>query len=1128
MRGRYRRLRRAWKPAAVFGALMFLSAAAAGPAAAQQAVCPNPAGNPAAGDWISCNKDSSATDSIVIDLDDFDIDDSEMADPIDAAVNAHHGGSGDDADIDIDVTGGSITVSGRYGIQARHCELDGDHCESGGAKTGDIDIDVTDAVIVVNDDDLGYQGKGIRAEHGNTGNIDIDATDVSVRVEQSASHGISAWHRGTGKTRVAVTRGSFKLVKSQSTGIQAACNVSTCGSVAMTVTGAAIATETEEGTPKPHTVVGIKSWHKGAGDTDIDVTGGSIAIAGKEDAGSSQASYGIDGWGRGAGNVAIDVDGTEIDMTGDRASGILGLNNKASSAGGIDIGVSGGASVTTGGSIAYGILGVNSGASSTGDIGIDLSDRASVTTGGSSAYGILGWNYGASSTGDIDIDLSGRASVTTGGSSACGICGLNQGASSMGDIDIGLSSGASVTTGGSSAYGIYGLNQGASSTGAIDIGVSGGADVDTTGANAYGIYGLNYGASSTGGIAIDLSGGASVTTSGARAHGIYAGHASGKGTMAVTVGAGASVTATGANASGVQIGRFNTATNALERAAGYPPGAGIILYRGQTATVNGSVLGGSGDAAGVYLAGGGRAVVGPAGTVRAGSGIAILAARKLLSEPAPTLHVSLNPGGRRIAEVLGDDWIVNDGGHTTIFVNGVMLHDGLNGATRNRAVNGEWHVAIRRDGRTVDRTEPGQVDDKPPLRIDDRGPGLFRGRLHGDSENRHRARPGPRPEPESRPEPDPTRIPTRTPTRTRTESTRIPTRTRTSTRIRPESRPGPDNAVRPDNAARFDSRPRRLRRRLGRRLRRRGAGRRGAAGPAVADVRPVRPRAGGAGSGDRAAPGFRAVRRRRDAPLGARPVRPAVGGGRRGGRRVRPGRRPGRRLLARLRRRARHGGGAGGRRRGRFRRRYGLRGGWRSEALFAGLSASRADWKAETSFAAPAGGLVAGAFDARQTDLRLGAGARLALGGGVSLAPKAEVFAGRLERGAQRAEGAAFRADMPDVEQDYRGWKAGLGLASGWRDGPRGVKLRPALNLSALRTESRSDSFALKQSDRLGIVETSVRARMADAPETVLGLAAGVEAAGPGGLRLNFGYAALKSSGGGIDHALAAGLNLRF
>ena len=56
--------------------------------------------------------------------------------------------------------------------------------------------------------------------------------------------------------------------------------------------------------------------------------------------------------------------------------------------------------------------------------------------------------------------------------------------------------------------------------------------------------------------------------------------------------------------------------------------------------------------------------------------------------------------------MLGDDWIVNDGGLTTILVNGVKLHDGLSGTTRNRAVNGEWHVAIRGDGQTVDRTDP--------------------------------------------------------------------------------------------------------------------------------------------------------------------------------------------------------------------------------------------------------------------------------------------------------------------------------------------------------------------------------------------------------------------------------------
>ena len=209
--------------------------------------------------------------------------------------------------------------------------------------------------------------------------------------------------------------------------------------------------------------------------------------------------------------------------------------------------------------------------------------------------------------------------------------------------------------------------------------------------------------------------------------------------------------------------------------------------------------------------------------------------------------------------------------------------------------------------------------------------------------------------------------------------------------------------------------------------------------------------------------------------------------------------------------------------------RYSLRGGWRNETLFAGLSASRADWKAETAFTAPGGGLVAGAFDARQTDLRLGVGGRLALaGGGLSLAPKAEVFTGRLERDAYRAEGAAFRTDMPDVVQRYRGWKASLGLASDWRDAPQGMKLGWALNLSAMRAESASDSFVLKQSDRQGIVETSVRARMGEAPKTVLGLAFGVKAASRDALQLSFGYAAMARSDGVVDHALATSLILRF
>ena len=208
--------------------------------------------------------------------------------------------------------------------------------------------------------------------------------------------------------------------------------------------------------------------------------------------------------------------------------------------------------------------------------------------------------------------------------------------------------------------------------------------------------------------------------------------------------------------------------------------------------------------------------------------------------------------------------------------------------------------------------------------------------------------------------------------------------------------------------------------------------------------------------------------------------------------------------------------------------RYSLRGGWRGESLFAGLSFTHADWRVQGSWENPTvGSLQRSRFDAAQQDLRLRLGARLALGGGVTLTPQAEAFAGELEHGGHMADGAVFRAAMPGVTQRYSGVKAGLGLASGWRETGGGVKLRPALNLSAMRTRTASGSFEMKQSDRLGILSTSSRARLADGPATVLGLGAGLEAAGPGGLQLGFGYAGLVVDGE-VVHAAAARLRLPF
>ena len=195
--------------------------------------------------------------------------------------------------------------------------------------------------------------------------------------------------------------------------------------------------------------------------------------------------------------------------------------------------------------------------------------------------------------------------------------------------------------------------------------------------------------------------------------GFYTGIA-GSGAVSAAVGGGASVRSSGADASGIRFGRFNTSTTdqitdgTLERAAD-EDGDG---YRKQAATVNGTVRGGTGDAAGVYLAGGGKVFIGPRGTVGAASGVAVWARRKLNSDTAPALFIGLDPGGRGMAEVLDGGWILNDGGETTIVMNGVVLHDGTDGATGLWAPNGARDVTIRKAGVKV--TIPSDSSDNWP------------------------------------------------------------------------------------------------------------------------------------------------------------------------------------------------------------------------------------------------------------------------------------------------------------------------------------------------------------------------------------------------------------------------------
>ena len=112
-------------------------------------------------------------------------------------------------------------------------------------------------------------------------------------------------------------------------------------------------------------------------------------------------------------------------------------------------------------------------------------------------------------------------------------------------------------------------------------------------------------------------------------------------------------------------------------------------------------------AEGVFLAGGGRVIIGSKGVINSLSKIAILATGDNPGDLKPKLWVDLNLGGRRVERALGNNWIINDGGETTIAVNRTVLHDGGTGVTGNTAHNGVWNVRMREHGFKVDdRADP--------------------------------------------------------------------------------------------------------------------------------------------------------------------------------------------------------------------------------------------------------------------------------------------------------------------------------------------------------------------------------------------------------------------------------------
>lgn len=490
-----------------------------------------------------------------------------------------------------------------------------------------IDIDFDGFHIVTHEEGQ----HGVEGIHSGTGDVNINTKDsgsntpdIDIETHGRAAHGIHGSHKSTGKVGIKATDIDIK----------------TSG----------------------HSARGIDGSHEGTGKIDITVRGGSIET-------SNVWGYGIFGESRKDGDVSIDVkDNAEIETLGGHSSGIYGVQR-----GGhllkIDVLDS---KIVTHKVNSWGIQALHSGA---GDIRIHLGG-GSLETKFDDAPGTYVRHGG---TGVLGISTK-DAAITTRGKRSHGLFGFTFGGGPGPSVDLDVN-GGSINTEDFNSIGVLGSMQVRSGTGDIDIDVAG-ASIETAGVSAPGVYGINSGTANTGNISIALKESPSITTSGAKSHGVYARHISGKGVIAVTIGSG-TIQASGQGSSGVRIGSFDAQTRALSGVAEVGPGgyraqrvtvgrtAGATTARaGQqtTSTVNSEMVrGGSGDAAGVYLAGGGKVVIRGDGSLGAASGTAIHAARKLESEPAPNLHVALYPNGRPISDLLRGR-IVNDGGRTVVTV----------------------------------------------------------------------------------------------------------------------------------------------------------------------------------------------------------------------------------------------------------------------------------------------------------------------------------------------------------------------------------------------------------------------------------------------------------------------------
>ena len=640
-------------------------------------------------------------------------------------------------DMAVRVRGTTVTTSGDLSDGLVGFVFEGDE--------GSVDIELRDATVTTHGE--GSDGVVGGSSSGYPGNVELDLEGTTVSTGGGDGFGLYGVISGgsEGRVEIGVRDSAITTGGRVSFGVAAALLQGSRGGVDIRVRDASVTTRSESSYGVFGDVDGGST-----GDVGIDVGGTAVSTQG-------EGAHGLNGTVRGgsAGDVGIRVHGTTVTTNGRNGHGLTG-SITGGSRGSVDIGVRG-ATVSTRGESSHGLRGIVDDGSE-GHVGIDVGGTT-VTTMSDYSDGLTGRVSGGNK-GSVRIEARDSA-IAVSGRRSDGVYAAVYGGSQgdveieLRDVDVETRSTAPDEQGDTFSNGVVGVTgrlDGSEGEFASDLSIeTEGGSIVTRGVLSRGIQAshLPGEGANRGNIRIATAG-TRIETRGADADGILVYH-TGEGLIDIRIDGGR-IDALGEGSNGIRIGQAATAgirpgrtgpAGTVERAA--PVGADG--YRRQTVTVDAPVTGGTGLAAGVFLAGGGRVVVGPRGRLGAGSGIAVFAAGETAvggDEIPRRLRVDLLPDGGPPSDLL-DGVIRNDGGETVLAVNGVALFDSADGGpTRSWAPNGARDVTLadgfagldfsRRES-FVDRYAPrAAVYEALPgflMRLGGRGPGGKRLRQPG-------------------------------------------------------------------------------------------------------------------------------------------------------------------------------------------------------------------------------------------------------------------------------------------------------------------------------------------------------------------------------------------------------------